>query len=61
MKDVLGVTVDKGGATHVNQTTFQVILAPDRLKMYVKIPDFQDWTEFDLKIPFARYALTGDT
>ena len=60
MKVVLGITVDKGGATHAGQTTFQMILAPDRLGMYVKIPDFQDWTEFDLKIPLTRYALTGD-
>ena len=60
MKDVLDTTVDKGGATHVNQTTFQMILAPDRLRMHVKVPDFQDWTEFDLKEPLTRYVLTGD-
>ncbi len=60
MKDVLDTTVDKGGATHVGQTTFQMIIVPDRLEMYVKIPDFQDWTEFDLKSPLTRYALTGD-
>jgi len=60
MKDILGITVDKGGATHLRQTTFQVILVPDSLRMYVKVPDFQDWTEFDLSIPLTRYALTGD-
>ncbi len=60
MKDVLGITVDKGGATHAGQTTFQMIIVPDRLEMYVKIPDFQDWTGFSLKVPLSRYVLTGD-
>lgn len=60
MKEMLGVTLDKGGATHTDKTTFQMIMVPDKLKMYVKIPDFQDWTEFDLKAPFNRYALAGD-
>lgn len=60
MKEVLETTVDKGGATHVGQTTFQMIIVPDRLEMHVKIPDFQDWTEFDLKSPLTRHALTGD-
>lgn len=60
MKDVLDTTMDKGGATHIGKTTFQVIIAPDNLEMHVKIPDFQDWTEFDLKTPLARYVLTGD-
>ncbi|MBU0605002.1 MAG: C45 family peptidase [Candidatus Omnitrophica bacterium] len=60
MKEVLDTTVDKGGATHVGQTTFQMIIVPDRLEMHVKIPDFQDWTEFDLKAPLTRHALTGD-
>jgi len=60
MKDVLDITVDKGGATHIDQTTFQMIIVPDRLEMHVKVPDFQDWTEFDLTIPLTRYALTGD-
>jgi len=60
MKDVLDTTVDKGGATHVDQTTFQMIIVPDKLEMHVKIPDFQDWTELDIRIPLTRYALTGD-
>ena len=60
MKEMLAITMDKGGATHTDKTTFQMIMAPDKLKMYVKVPDFQDWTEFDLKAPFDRYALTGD-
>lgn len=60
MKDVLDTTMDKGGATHLNQTTFQMVLAPDKLQMHLKVPDFQDWTEIDLKTPLTRYALTGD-
>ena len=60
MKDVLGVTVDKGGATHAGKTTFQIIIVPGELMMYVKIPDLQDWTDFDLKIPLTRYVLAGD-
>lgn len=60
MKDILGIAVDKGGATHVSNTTFQMVLVPDRLQMHLKVPGFQDWTEFDLNIPLIRRALAGD-
>ena len=60
MKDVLDTAMDNGGATHLSQTTFQMVLSPNELRMHLKVPGFQDWTEFDLKTPLTRYALTGD-
>lgn len=59
IKDVLDTKVDKGGATHIGKTVLQVIIAPEKLLMYVKAPDFQDWTRFDLEAPLNRCLSTG--
>jgi hypothetical protein len=60
MKEILSITMDKGGATHRDKTTFQVIISPRQLDFHIKIPGLQDWTRLSLKGPLSRYASTGD-
>ncbi|MDD5495952.1 MAG: C45 family autoproteolytic acyltransferase/hydrolase [Candidatus Omnitrophica bacterium] len=57
MLDLLDITVDKGGATHSDKTTFQVVTIPEKLKFIVKIPGFQDWTEINLKGLLDSHAI----
>lgn len=54
MMELLDIKVDEGGATHSGKTTCQVVALPRDLKLYVKIPNFQDWTDISLKNSFDR-------
>jgi len=54
MQELLDITVDDGGATHKDDTIFQMVALPEEMKFYIKIPGLQDWTQIDLKAPFDR-------
>ncbi|MBI4865051.1 MAG: hypothetical protein HY815_33055 [Candidatus Riflebacteria bacterium] len=48
MMEILDLPLDKGGATFPAGTIYQVVGVPEQLKLWIKVPDFQDWTEIDL-------------
>jgi len=60
MKAILDTPLDKGGATWpvdggmktACRTTYQVILVPASLQIWIKVPGFQDWTEIELNSLF---------
>ncbi|RQD61835.1 C45 family autoproteolytic acyltransferase/hydolase [Desulfonatronovibrio magnus] len=53
MKTVLETPIEKGGATWPEQgtirTVYQVIAEPETLRMWLRVPEDQNWTEVDLK------------
>lgn len=54
MQELLDITMEQGGATHPDKTTFQMVAVPAELTMYMKVPEFQDWTKIDLARMFDR-------
>lgn len=57
MKKILDTPIDQGGATWPSQgmirTVYQVITVPEQLKIWIKVPGYQDWTDVNLKAIFA--------
>jgi hypothetical protein len=52
--EVLDTTIDQGGPTHQQGTIYQVISVPAQLKLWIKIPGLQDWTEIGLGLLFGK-------
>lgn len=56
MMDILDVSMDAGGATWPAgdsiQTVYQIVAVPGELEMWLKVPDFQDWTSVNLASMF---------
>jgi hypothetical protein len=48
MMKVLDTPIEKGGPTDTEKTIYQVIAIPAQLKLWLKVPGFQDWTEVGL-------------
>jgi len=52
MMEILDTPIDKGGATwpagEKIQTVYQVIAIPGELKLWLKVPGFQNWTSVNL-------------
>lgn len=52
MMDILDISMNEGGATwpagEKIQTVYQVIAIPGELKLWLKVPGFQNWTSVDL-------------
>ncbi|MCX5679490.1 MAG: C45 family autoproteolytic acyltransferase/hydrolase [Candidatus Omnitrophica bacterium] len=55
MRELLDIGLDEGGATHSDKTIFQMVAVPIELKIWLKVPGYQDWTEVDLRKLFAKY------
>ena len=53
MMEILDVSIPDGGATHKG-TIYQVVAVPEQLKIWLKVPGFQDWTEIPLKPIFGK-------
>jgi hypothetical protein len=49
----LDVPLEKGGAT-VPETIYQVVAAPKDLKMWIKVPGFEEWREIPLGPLFGK-------
>ena len=47
MMEIFDIPKSQGGAT-VHDTTYQVVVVPSQLKIWVKVPDYQDWVGVDL-------------
>lgn len=54
MMKVLDTTIDQGGSTHEG-TIYQVIAVPAQLKLWIKVPDLQDWTMIRLGPLFKKH------
>ena len=56
MMEILDTPIDKGGATwpvgEKIQTVYQVIAVPQELKLWVKVPGYQDWTGINISAIF---------
>jgi len=52
MMEILDIKLEDGGATKSRDTIFQIVTAPEKLKLWIKIPDHQDWTPIDLNKSF---------
>jgi hypothetical protein len=48
MMAILDVSIPDGGATHKG-TILQVVAVPEQLKIWLKVPGLQNWTEIQLK------------
>jgi len=53
MMKILDVPIKEGGATH-GGTIYQVVAVPRDLKIWLKIPGHQDWTEIPLAPLFRK-------
>ena len=53
MMKVLDTRIDQGGPT-VKGTIYQVIAVPEQLKLWLKVPGLQDWTEIGLGPLFRK-------
>jgi hypothetical protein len=50
MMKIMNIPLEKGGAFRVpNDTSYQIVAVPKELKIWVKMPEVQEWTEIDLK------------
>ena len=47
MMEIFDIPKSQGGAT-VDDTTYQVVVVPSQLKIWIKVPDYQDWVGVDL-------------
>ena len=52
MMEVLDTMLEDGGATKSAETIFQIVAVPEKLQMWVKIRDQQDWTLINLNNSF---------
>jgi hypothetical protein len=48
MMKILDVPILEGGATHPG-TIYQVVAVPEQLKIWLKVPGVQDWTQIQLR------------
>ena len=48
VKRILETPVEDGGPTVTDILLFQVVASPSELKIWIRLPDIQDWTEIDL-------------
>ena len=57
MMDIMSRPMTKGGPlqTKVLPTSYQVVAVPEDLKIWVRIPGVQDWTEVDLNHLFRNH------
>ena len=49
MMEIIATPLEKGGAFRTpNLTSYQYVAQPATLKMWLRIPEYQEWTEVDL-------------
>jgi len=55
LMQILDTRVEGGGATK-SETIFQFVAEPSDLKMWVKVPDYQDWVLVDVGELFTEQS-----
>ncbi|HWQ48971.1 MAG TPA: C45 family peptidase, partial [Methanosarcina sp.] len=54
MMEIMSIPLEKGGAFRApNVTSYQIVAVPKELKVWVRAPEVQEWTEVDLKPLFS--------
>lgn len=55
MMKIMNIPLEKGGAFRApNDTSYQIVAVPRELKIWVRMPEVQEWTEVDLKPLFSE-------
>jgi hypothetical protein len=54
MMEILDISISNGGVTIPQGTIYQIVVVPEELKVWLKIPGFQNWTKVDLKPLFKN-------
>jgi len=55
MMEIMGTPLEKGGTFRApNFTSYQYVAQPATLKIWVRVPDVQDWIEVDLSQFFNK-------
>lgn len=55
MMKIMNIPLEKGGAFRApNDTSYQIVAVPKELKIWVRMPEVQEWTEVDLKPLFSE-------
>jgi hypothetical protein len=55
MMDIISTPLEEGGAFRPpNLTSYEVVAQPETLKMWLRVPEYQDWVEVDLEQYFAQ-------
>lgn len=54
MRELLDTTIDLGGATFINDTSYQVTAVPQTMLLWVKAPVYSDWTSIEVSRLFSR-------
>jgi hypothetical protein len=49
MMAILDIPQDKGGATPPDKSIYQFVTVPASLKLWIKVREYAEWTEIDLK------------
>jgi len=50
MMEIMNIPLEKGGSFRTpNDTSYQIVAVPKELKIWVRMPEVQEWTEVDLK------------
>jgi len=58
MQELLDIGLAEGGATHSDKTIFQMVVVPAELKVWLKVPGYQEWTDMDLGKLFSKRMST---
>ena len=54
LMEMIATPLEKGGAFRApNLTSYQVVAQPETLTMWLRVPEYQDWVEVDLKEYFS--------
>jgi hypothetical protein len=54
MMEVMSIPLENGGAFRApNVTSYQIVAVPKDLKVWIRVPEVQEWTEVDLKPLFT--------
>jgi hypothetical protein len=54
MMEVISLPLEQGGAFRApNLTSYEIVAEPGSLKVWVRVPEYQDWVEIDLAEYFA--------
>jgi hypothetical protein len=55
MMEIMNIPLEKGGSFRApNDTSYQIVAVPKELKIWVRMPEVQEWTEVDLKPLFRE-------
>jgi hypothetical protein len=55
MMEIMATPLEEGGSFRApNFTSYQYVAQPSTLKMWLRVPEYQDWTEVNLALFFNK-------